>query len=254
MALSTWGRILQVAIVFFWSLALIMLALSSVSLDYPAYEVKLDRILANPADVAACEAEVALGNTGCVKDFYTSRAWKTLQWWVLYFTLPLMLFITIFVVIYLTFERGFWFFLMVIFLFIGLVWLIIAIIVQTIYWVNCKDYSACSIARYTYGEAFGVTSSSTDAWWIVHNVACYLLVICTGALFIGSIVAQWCFGRDEYEANRPTGIERLFAKGDTRTVAAYNDIGASLESQQEAVTTPLQRGGQMPLGKKPHVQ
>lgn len=233
MAAYTWGNVLQVITVFFWFTALIMLALSSVSIDYPPYEAKVDKIINNPADIAACEAEAQLGNTGCVDDFYTSRAWLTWKWWVLYFTLVWALVETFFVVLYLLFQkRGWTWFLMIPFLVIGFVWLIVVIIQMTVYWVNCEDCSACTNARFEY-DFTGEVKQKTDDWWIVHNVALYVLVLCHIALFFFSIATQACLSRAV--GGRETGLNPLFTDEDAEIINRANQsVNASINTTPAA--------------------
>lgn len=243
MAAYTVGNVLQIITLFFWFAALIMLALSSVSIDYPPYEAKVDKIISNPADITACENEAQLGDTSCVTDFYTSRAWKTWQWWVLYFTLAWMLVETFFVVIYLMLQkRGWTWFLLLPFLVIGIVWLIVVIIQTTVYWVDCESYSACTNARFEYDFTGEVDHHVAD-WWVVHMVAYYVLLLCHIALFFFSISTQACLSRAV--GGRETGLDPLFTPGDRAAVDRANSveqrglIAGSVDSSPASSVDPL---------------
>ena len=240
MAAYTWGNALQIVTLFFWFAALIMLALSSVSIDYPPYEAKVDKIVNNPGDITACENEALLGDTSCVTDFYTSRAWKTWQWWVLYFTLVWTLLETFFVVLYLMLQkRGWAWFLMVPFLALGTVWLVTVIIQTTVYWVNCEDYSACTNARFEYDFTGEVKHHVAD-WWIVHMVAYYVLFLCHIALFFLSIATQACLSRAVN--GRETGLDPLFTPEDRKTVDRANSA-----SQSGLINSSVDADGADPL-------
>ena len=236
MALNTWARILLAFLALLWILGLTLIALSTPAIDYPAYEARVDKILSNPADIAACEdAAVIDGKTSCVKDFYVSRAYQNFEWFVLYFTLPVLIFFTFPVILYLIFERGFWFIVMTLFLALAFVWIIIVIIVTTTYWINCSKHSACSNALYTY-DFTGVVKQTTADWWIVHMVGHYLVFFSIIFLFIGGIAAQACFSRSIYDTSPVSGAEVLFSKGDQAKLAEYpSRIGSDLQDQDEKV-------------------
>lgn len=242
MAAYTVGNALQIFTLTVWFPALIMLAVSSLSLDYPAYEVKLEKILNNPAEITACENEAQLGDTSCVPEFYTNRAWKTLVWWVLFFPLVWMLAELFFVVLYLLFQKYGWtWFLMVAFLSLGALVLVLAIIFCTVYWVNCEDYSACTNARFEY-DFTGEVKHRVAHFWVVHQVALYVLLLCHIALFFDSIGTQACLSRAVH--GRETGLDPLFTPADRAAVDAANSssdrrslIGSSVD-QKPSVLPP----------------
>jgi hypothetical protein len=221
MAAYTWGDIVQQFIVLIWFITLALQLGSAFSLDYPPYSARVDKIVSDPAGVAACQAQVALGNLGCLSEYYTSRAWTTFEWWIYYFTPILMVAGTFFVALYLRWQKygAFWF-IMVIALGLAFVWLIIAIIVTSVYWANCGDHTACSRARYVYSLGVSISVGVADAW-IIFCVMLYIQLLCIIALFFVSIATQACLSRAV--GGRDTGLDPLFTEEDARAVRKGNE-------------------------------
>lgn len=234
MAAYTWTNLLQVLCVIVWYLALTMHSVAVPAIDYPAYNAKTDFIVNNPGDVAACEADTLLGQTSCVSDLYTSRAWRTFEWYVIYGIMPLAQLVTLITVIYLMFQRY------------GLLWFVAAaawvvmavalvgdIIVTSIYWANCKDHTACANARFVYADMLGFGSNvhqSTASFWIVLMVSTYTMLLCVIALFLSSILTQCClsFAVD----GRELGLDPLLTREDKRRLHEANNIASTIDGSE----------------------
>lgn len=234
MAAYTWGNLLQLLAVTVWFCGLLMISLSTPALDYPSHNAKIDYIVNNPGAVTACEAAAIGGNSSCVTDdLYTSRAWKPWEWYVLYFTLPLALVVTFFTVVYLLFQKyGFFWFLAAAFWAGLFIWLLVVVIFTTIYWINCKDYTACSNARFVYADLLGFggeVSHSTANWWIVHLVGHYVLFLSLVALVVATIATQCCLS---FAANgRDYGLDPLFTSKDKQRLLEANRVDAAIDAE-----------------------
>lgn len=240
MAAYTWTNVLQVIVVAFWFAALLMWTVSTPALDYCAYEDDTEKLLTDDAARTACEAEIAMGNTGCIKDFYRSRAWKTWKWYVLYFTVTWVVFETFWIALYLMFQyMGITWFVMAIPLVLGFIWLTVVVIVTAIWWVDCDKYAFCSNAKFVYDWTDTVKQGT--AWaWIVHMVALYVMWFAHLAFFIVSIANQACLSRAVAESatfERADFLNPLFKPQDRRRIREANAmtdggalIGASVNT------------------------
>ena len=226
MAGYTWADLGQMLVVTVWVLAAVLNYALTVSLDNPAYSVKCNKIISNPADVTACDGEAALGQTGCVKDFYRHDAWKTFEWWVYKFT-PIVSFIELFaILIYLRWQKyGATWFLMVIVLALGLAWFVFAIIATTIFWIDCKSHDACSNARYNFDFTGDVKQHVANVW-IAMCVTLYVIALLHLALFVASIITQACLSRAV--GGRETGLNPLFTEEDSAAINRANNIDTEL--------------------------
>lgn len=234
----TIGNILQILTVTFMITGTILVYLASISVDYPAYKQRCNKIIANPGLVTDCENEAALGDVSCVDDFYKAQGWLTLPWWILYFTVAWMLVALIPILIYMITQRHGWtWWLMLPFLILGVVWLVFCIVYCTIYWVNCEDHTFCSKARYNF-DFTGEVQKSTDPWWIVFNVGLYVLLLGHFGLFFMSIGTQACLSRAVH--GRDSGLHALFTEEDYETVQASNP---SVAAPVDAPTHQSPSGG-----------
>lgn len=233
MAVYHWTNIGQIIVVLFWFLALLLWTISGPKLDYCAYEDDTEELLTNDAARIACEAEAALGNKGCVKDFYVSRGWKTFEWYVLYFPITIAVLELFFVAMYLMFQHyGITWFLMVIPLALGFVWLTVAIVATAIYWTDCAKHDFCSNAKFAYD--FTDTVSQKTAWaWIVHMVALYVMWLAHLGFFVVSIANQAALSRAVAESvthERADFLNPLFKPNDRKRIREANAMGSGSDS------------------------
>lgn len=236
-AAYNWGNILQVVVLFLWCAGFVLVVFSDVALDYPAYEARVDRIINNPGDVAACQAAADLGDTSCVHDFYIDRAWSTVQWWVLYGPALWWIVETFFIAVYLMFQKYGWtWFLMIPFVGVGMVIFITAAVWGIVMWVNCGHYSACSNARFVY-DFTGNVKKDVATYWIVHNVGIYVLVLLHVAWVLASIATQACLSRSVN--GRDTGLDPLFTESDAEAINRANDrVESGIDMAERRVLLP----------------
>ena len=214
------GNVIQIIIMAFFFISLIMLSVSGPALNLPAYELKCKKIIDDPAAVTACENAAALGNNGCVNDYIDEDAWVTWPWFVVYFTITLLIAETFFVMLYLMFQKyGITWFIMVFWMIIVGIWLVIVIIQLIIWWVECGSNDLCPSPKYSF-DFTGTVNTGTSAYWIVFNVAVYIIALAHIALFFASIGTQACLSRSV--SGREDGLDPLFTKEDKQEIREAN--------------------------------
>lgn len=233
MAAYNWGDALQMATVFAFFLAVIVFFASVASIDYPPYEARTNKLVSDPAAVAACETAAAAGDKGCIKHFYIHRAWgNDFEWWVYHFTEIVILIELFFIVLYLRWQKyGIFWFLMLFVLTLGFIWLAIVIIMTSVYWSKCEDHSACSNALFTYDFTETVEVHVATAW-VFMNVALYVILFLHLLLVLFSLLTQACLSRAV--GGRETGLNALFTRKDGERVNEENLIRDGIDSALEA--------------------
>lgn len=235
MAIHTYaiGNVVQVITVFFIFIGMILIGVAAPALNYPAYEQKINKIINDPTLITNCQAEAALGDNSCVNKLINTHAWSTWEWFVFYFTLPLLLTALFFTVIYLMYQKyGFTWFIMVFWMVVVGVWLVIIIIQLVVWWMDCKSFEPCSTAKYDF-DFTGTVKHATSPYWIVFNVGVYVVTLGGIVLLFASIGTQACLSRAV--TGRDDALDPLFTEEDKRAIASANrpisgSIGGGLPS------------------------
>jgi len=196
--LSWWCHCMAFTSMIFFFTMLAALLVVACMLNEPAYNSNTTKLLTDVVARTDCEAEIALGNTGCIKKFYDSNAWKTWPWWCIWFTPIVMILVAMSFVIYLGFPNFVTSIILILGIAGGLVWLIVAIISNTVFWVKCSHYSFCRPPVETFDWTKSVTNSHDFApEWIAYNVFTYLLAISLVLIFVYVIMSQFCLAREK---------------------------------------------------------
>lgn len=167
------------------------LIVAAVSLNKPAVVANANTLL-NSTEVTDCQDEVNLGDKSCLKDFYSVKRWRSLQWYILYLLpciAPIALGFMIWWMYYNDSRLLFW--IMTIAWFILVAWAWTTLGFDIWYIIDCKSYSFCANFEWTFAPIVGVKYKGPDWAFILHLSCVGGVALFNSFFWVLSLFAQY---------------------------------------------------------------
>jgi hypothetical protein len=175
-------------------LGAITLAISSVAINHPAFEPRLD-FYTNSTETSECQDEVLLGHYSCIDDAYKVNRFDWPTWFVLFGILPLGLLAVASLVPVLVWnaERFFWW-IMFVCVVTFFVMCCIVCVMLSIWWAHCKNHSFCVMPRYNFDFTGEVSFRGADVWFILHCCGHFLMLVASAGILVTTLWLQYLAG------------------------------------------------------------